>query len=134
MINTHNADCMEFMANIPDKYYDLGILDPPYGIGASEMTGGSGKKKKWDKGKKWDEMPPKKEYFESAFRVCKNLIIWGGNYFTDLLPVSRCWVFWDKGINGDCSFADGELAWCSFDSVLRKANIRYKGFLGADKE
>jgi site-specific DNA-methyltransferase (adenine-specific) len=59
--------------------------------------------------------------------------VWGGNYFTNKLKPSRCYIFWDKGIYGDCDFADGELAWCSFDKVLRIAKIRYKGFLGADK-
>jgi len=66
--------------------------------------------------------------------VTKNQIICGGNYFTNKLPITRGWIFWDKGINGDCTFADGELLWTSFDIVLRKADIRYKGFLGADTE
>ena len=63
-------------------------------------------------------------------RVCKHQIIWGGNYFD--LPHTGSWIVWDKGIYADCSFADGELAWTSFDSVMRIAQVRYKGFLGAD--
>lgn len=125
---------MELMARYKDNHFDLAIVDPPYGIGASEMTMGSGKKKKFKKGKKWDNETPTIKYFNELARVSKNQIIWGGNYFTDKLIPSRCYIFWDKGINGDCDFADGELAWCSFDKVLRKAPIRYKGFLGADKE
>lgn len=133
MIDLKNMDCLEVMKQMDDNQFDLAIVDPPYGIGASEMTMGSGKNKKYKKGKNWDNETPRIEYFNELQRVSKNQIIWGGNYFADKLKTSRCWIFWDKGINGDCDFADGELAWCSFDKVLRIAKIRYKGFLGADK-
>jgi site-specific DNA-methyltransferase (adenine-specific) len=123
---------MALMARYPDKYFELAIVDPPYGIGASEMTMGSGKNKKYKKGKNWDTKTPSKDCFKELFRVSKNQIILGGNYFP--LPLTKSWIFWDKGINGDCDFADGELAWTSFNKVLRIAPIRYKGFLGADKE
>jgi site-specific DNA-methyltransferase (adenine-specific) len=123
---------MELMARYPDNYFDLAIVDPPYGIGASEMTMGSGKNKKYKKGKNWDNETPNEDYFNELFRVSKDQIIWGGNYFN--LPLTKSWIFWDKGINGDCDFADGELAWISFNKVLRIAPIRYKGFLGADTE
>lgn len=126
------GDCMDFLAAQPDASFDLAIVDPPYGIGASEMTMGSGKNKQYTKGKRWDNKAPDAAYFKELARVSKHQIIWGGNYFP--LPLTKCWIFWDKGINGDCSFADGELAWASFDTVLRKADIRYKGFLGADAE
>lgn len=126
-----NMDCMEYMKSVPDKFFDLAVVDPPYGIGASEMTMGSGKNKKYQKGKGWDSMPPCDSYFKQLFRVSKNQIIWGGNYFN--LPKTKSWIFWDKGIYGDCSFADGELAWTSFDRVLRIASVRYRGFLGMDK-
>ena len=128
----YNQDCLEAMKEMKDNQFDLAIVDPPYGIGASEMTMGSGKNKKYKKGKKWDNETPTQKYFNEIQRVSKNQIIWGGNYFADKLKPTRCYIFWDKGINGDCDFADGELAWCSFDKVLRKAPIRYKGFLGAD--
>jgi site-specific DNA-methyltransferase (adenine-specific) len=131
-IQITNEDNMELMARYPDNYFDLAIVDPPYGIGASEMTMGSGKNKKYKKGKNWDNETPKQYYFDELKRVSKNRIIWGGNYFA--LPLTKSWIFWDKGINGDCDFADGELAWTSFNKVLRIASIRYKGFLGADKE
>jgi len=127
-----NEDNMELMARYEDNHFDLAIVDPPYGINASEMTMGSGKNKKYKKGKKWDNETPNLEYFKELQRITKNQIIWGGNYFADKLKPSRCYIFWDKGINGDCDFADGELAWCSFNKVLRIAPIRYKGFLGAD--
>lgn len=128
-----NEDCMDLMARYEDNYFDLAIVDPPYGINASEMTLGSGKNKKYSKGKKWDNATPDKNYFKELQRVSKHQIIWGGNYFTDKLKPSRCYIFWDKGIYADCDFADGELAWTNFDKVLRIAKIRYKGFLGADK-
>ena len=131
-MNITNEDNMLLMSRYEDNHFELAIVDPPYGIGASEMTMGSGKNKKYKKGKKWDNETPTSEYFSQLQRVSKNQIIWGGNYFSDKLNPSRCYIFWDKGINGDCDFADGELAWCSFDKVLRKAPIRYKGFLGAD--
>ena len=131
-ITLYNADCMDIMKGFADNQFDLALVDPPYGIDACNMTMGTGKNKKWVKGKSWDNNTPSKEYFNELFRISKNQIIWGGNYFS--LPIKRGWIFWDKGIDGDCSFADGELAWTSFDVVLRKANIRYKGFLGMDKE
>ena len=130
-INFHNVDCNIFMSKIPDNYYELAIVDPEYGIDAGNMTMGSGKNKKYTK-KDWDKKPPEECYFKELFRVSKNQIICGGNYFN--LPLTKSWIFWDKGINGDCTFADGELLWTSFNSVLRIAPIRYKGFLGADKE
>ena len=131
-ISIYNCDCMELLKQTPDNYYSLALVDPPYGINASNMEMGSGKNKKYSKGKNWDNEIPDAKYFEELFRVSQNQIIWGGNYFP--IPLVRGWIFWDKGINGDCSFADGELAWTSFDRVLRKASIIYKGFLGADKE
>ena len=132
MLTITNEDNMELMARYPDNYFDLAIVDPPYGIGASEMTMGSGKNKKYKKGKNWDNETPNKDYFIELTRVSKNQIIWGGNYFQ--LPLTKSWILWDKGIYWDCDFADGEMAWTSFERVLRIAKIRYKGFLGADKE
>ncbi len=131
-LNISNEDNMELMARYPDNHFDLAIVDPEYGIDAGNMTMGSGKNKKYTK-KDWDKSPPEETYFNELFRVSKNQIICGGNYFTDFLKPTKAWIFWDKGIYGDCSFADGELLWSSFQSVLRVAKIRYKGFLGADK-
>lgn len=125
-----NMDCLEYMKTLPDNCFDLCIADPPYGIGAGKMTMGNGKNKKWKK-KDWDFSIPKEAVFDEILRTCKNVVIWGGNYFD--LPKTKSWIVWDKGIYGDTSFADGELAWTNFNAVLRIANIRYKGFLGADK-
>jgi site-specific DNA-methyltransferase (adenine-specific) len=121
---------MELMAEFPDKYFDLAIVDPPYGIGASEMTMGSGKNKKYKKGKKWDNETPNEKYFTELKRVSKNQIIWGGNYFN--LPLTKSWIFWDKNVPDGVSFADGELAWTSFDKTLVKAKVKYSGFQGKD--
>lgn len=131
-INLINDDCINVMKGYHDNHFDLAIVDPPYGIGASEMTMGKGKDKKYKKGKMWDNYTPNDDYFIELKRVSKNQIIWGGNYFN--LPLTKSWIFWDKGIYGDSDFADGELAWTSFGKVIRIAKIRYKGFLGADKE
>ncbi len=128
-----NEDNIDLMARYPDNYFDLAIVDPPFGIGASKMDMGSGKNKKYNRSKNWDDKTPNQNYFTELQRISKHQIIWGGNYFSDKLKPSKSYIFWDKGIYGDCSFADGELAWTNFNKVLRIAKIRYKGFLGADK-
>lgn len=127
----YNTDCMLFMKDLPDKFFDLAVCDFPYGINAAKMVMGSGKNKKFTK-KQWDGQIPSDDVFREVIRVSENQIFWGGNYFS-FLPPTKSWIVWDKGIYGDCSFADGELAWTSFDRVLRIAQVRYKGFLGADK-
>ena len=116
----HNMDCMVGMAEFPDKFFDLAIVDPPYGIGESrgKFRGRKGQGHRVLPRKEWDNKTPEKEYFDELLRISKNQIIWGGDYFTDKLPVSRCWIYWDKLMGGD--FSDGELAWTSFDAVLRK--------------
>lgn len=131
MTQAWNRDCNEAMREFPDKFFQLAIVDPPYGIGASEMQMGLGKKN-WKKGKQWDNKAPSMEYFAELARVSVNQIIWGGNYFD--LPLSRGWIFWDKDVQPDLSFSSGELACTSFDCILRKANIDYSGFRGKDAE
>src|SRR5690348_11841946 len=89
------GDCMDYMKAMPDKCFDLCIVDPPYGI---DRDGGeTGKNWKFYEDKGWDKMPPNQQYFNALFRVSKNQIIWGGNYFTEFLPRSMGWIFWDKG-------------------------------------
>ena len=117
MNELYNMDCMEGMKQFPDKYFELAIVDPPYGIGASKMTMGSGKHK-FTKDKEWDWAIPNKSYFNELFRVSKNQIIWGGNYFTEHLPPSKHWVIWDKQ-NPNLSFAEGEMAWVNKGKLLR---------------
>ena len=135
-INFYNCDCMEFMKTIPDQYYDLAIVDPPYGIGQpkqsnlkgyngrdslenrlqkNRLNSGSGKLKdrKLNKSNcEWDNAIPTDDYFKELFRISRNQIIWGGNYFP--LPPSRCILCWDKCQPWE-NFSQIELAWTSFD-------------------
>jgi site-specific DNA-methyltransferase (adenine-specific) len=113
---------MEFMKGVPDKYYELAIIDPPYGIGVNHNMG----RRKGDKSsdyKKayWDNEPPPLEYFYELFRVSKNQIVWGANHFISRMPYdSSCWLMWDKKFGEDVSFAQFELAWTSFESTCKK--------------
>ena len=111
------GDCMDLMKDTPDDFYELAIVDPPYGINAGKMTMGSGKHN-FSKNKVWDEQPPNEDYFNELFRVSKNQIIWGGNYFSKFLTPTRHWVVWDK-LNPNLSFAEGELAWIRNGKNLR---------------
>jgi site-specific DNA-methyltransferase (adenine-specific) len=131
-----NEDCIEGMARYPDKYFDLAIVDPPYGIRAVQRmykgrAGYVNPKEKYGVKKAnytikdWDNQRPSAEYWDELFRVSKNQIVWGANYFTDYLPLSRGWVFWDKDVNGD--FSKGELAWTSFDFALKKVLYVWDG-------
>jgi site-specific DNA-methyltransferase (adenine-specific) len=114
----YNMDCVQFMKHYPDKFFDLAVVDPPYGIGAENHAGTKENGwKQWMK-KDWDKEIPQMIYFTELFRVSKQQIIWGGNYFANLLPNSQCWLFWDKG-QRDFSLADGELAWTSFKKSIR---------------
>jgi site-specific DNA-methyltransferase (adenine-specific) len=109
-ITITNEDNMQLMARYPDNYFDLAIVDPPYGIGIE--TSGTHFKK--NKAKGWDNTTPTKEYFEELKRVSKNQIIWGGNYFFNELGNTKTFLIWDKKIAEDMSFAMCELAWTSF--------------------
>src|SRR4051812_19588010 len=109
-----NEDNMQMMARYPDGYFDLAIVDPPYGISITKQTLGNGKRKVNRGTSAWDEQPPSDKYFSELFRVSKNQIIWGANHFISQIPInSSAWVMWDKGTGGN-DFADGELAWTSF--------------------
>jgi site-specific DNA-methyltransferase (adenine-specific) len=125
-------DCIQLMKHYPDKYFDLAVVDPPYGISVN-MNAGRKKDTKSKKRtvKKWDDKAPEYEYFLELFRVSKNQIIWGSNYFKDL-PIVSSWIFWDKMVASDCTFSDGELAWTSFGGALKKVVCPWSGFIGAD--
>ena len=124
MLTITNEDNMQLMARYPDKYFDLAIVDPPYGIDVTKMTLGNVKKKLKSKEKDWDNEAPNEAYFKELFRVSKNQLIWGGNYFN--LPSSRFWVVWDKN-NGESDFADGEMCWGSFDKPMRIKRVNWCG-------
>ena len=124
-----NIDNMELMSKYPDKYFYLAVVDPPYGIDFSsyERVGmGEKVKKRFTKNgdKKWDNEIPNQEYFNELFRVSKNQIIQGGNYFP--LPPTQCFIFWYKQ-NPVPNFADGELAWTSFKRPALCFDYRHYG-------
>jgi site-specific DNA-methyltransferase (adenine-specific) len=125
-------DNIELMKSYPDKYFDLAVVDPPYGLDLANMNMGAGKTKKASKiqnrkwhPKDWDKETPTKEYFNQLFRVSNNQIIWGGNYFD--LPPCKNYIIWDKEIPEGLSFADCEMAWTSFDKAPKI--FRYSAYL-----
>ncbi len=135
MIELKNIDCMEYMKELPDKHFDLAIVDPPYGIDAGNSFGGekrvSGKgaalKTAFTK-KEWDLSIPEMEYFIELFRVSQNQIIWGANYMVKYLPATMGWIVWDKN-NGTTKFSDCEIAFSSFNVALRKFKYTWNGML-----
>ena len=134
MINLHHTDCMAFMAGLPDKCYDLAIVDPPYGIGedgASNHSRGKAAKSTKYAPKDWDGAIPSAEYFAELRRVSVNQVVWGGNYMTEHLPPRMGWIFWDKHMEAQ-DFSDGELAWTSFDRALSKFDFAWNGMLQGD--
>jgi site-specific DNA-methyltransferase (adenine-specific) len=121
----HLIDCVEFMRGLPDKAYDLAIVDPPYGIkrdGMKKSTSSHGGRKAYDF-KGWDEKIPDEKYFIELMRISKNQIIFGANYFTKYLPPSMGWLYWNKGQAGMLGSSDGELAFSSFQIALREILI-----------
>jgi len=129
-INFVHGDCNKFMKTKPDNYYDLSIVDPPYGISVNMNMGKKkGEKARYEK-KDWDKKIPPPEYYAELFRVSKNQIVFGGNYMTEHLPPSMCWICWDKDVPEGVSFSDFELAWTSFNIAAKKVKIPYCGFIG----
>jgi len=131
-----NCDCMSYMATLPDKAFDLAIVDPPYGIKepAFRRNDKNAPSKKATKTKEYNvtvfnQDVPSDKYFEELFRVSSNQIIWGGNYFG--LRASRCWIVWDK-VTYDAQWADGELAWTSFKSSVRIFQFAWNGMIQGD--
>lgn len=112
-IELFNEDCMIGMARYPDKFFQLAIVDPPYGIGMDGGNVGYNGFNDFEK-KDWDKSIPSIEYFLELKRVSNNQIIWGGNYFG--LPATRCFIIWDKGEGfKNRTYAECEQAWTSFD-------------------
>ena len=131
MIELYHGDCLEVMKEYQDNHFDCVVTDPQYGIGEA-----AGKNKSRglcavskDYGNhNWDNKRPEPEYFIELLRISKNQIIFGGNYFADLLPPSPCWLVWDKD-NGKTDFADCELAWTSFKTAVRIFRYKWQGML-----
>ena len=107
-------DNMDLMARYKDDYFDIAIVDPPYGI--SKNMQGSKQFGQQMKGQDWNDAIPDEDYFKELFRVSKNQIIWGANYYANYLPNERDWLVWDKK-QGDLGFSMHELAWTSFGKV-----------------
>ena len=131
-ITLYNMDCMELLKNTEDNYYDLAIVDPPYGIkraGQTEtFTKNRKHKRKHHQNKEWDNNTPNNLYFKELFRVSKNQIIWGANYFVEFINKGTMgWIFWYKGQEG-LSMSDGEIAFTSFEKATRQININ-RGFI-----
>ena len=147
---TYLMDCILGMKEYPDKYFDLAVVDPPYGInvitgrsfgdplrkdgsirhGIDKRNGATiiRKPSKY-KNKNWDKEPPSMEYFTELFRVSKSQVIWGANHFISRMPYdSSCWIIWDK-VNGSNDFADCEMAWTSFKKATRMFSFMWNGML-----
>ena len=131
-----NCDCMEYLATLPDKAFELAICDPPYGIGESGATNKTRGKLAVAKDYKpfagGDMSAPESGYFTELQRVSRNQIIWGANHFIDRMPISSpCWIVWDKE-NGASDFADCELAWTSYKTAVRRFKFQWAGMLQGD--
>lgn len=130
------GDCLDLMRQLSDKSVDLIVTDPPYGKKADKGTNGFGSSKNRRYRGGWDTKIPPKEVFDEMFRVAKNLVIFGGNYFCHQLPPSNCWIFWDK--KGDIAFqnpfADGELIYTTFKKPVKKVVFRQQGFITDSKD
>ena len=127
------CDCMEYMRTLPDKAFDLAVVDVPYGIGESGSKNHTrsclAQSKNYKPFHGNDLKPPEQYYFKELFRVSKNQIVFGANHFISKLPFdSPCWLVWDKE-NGENDFADCELAWTSFPSAVRVFRFRWQGML-----
>lgn len=146
---TYNMDCMKYMREIPDKFFELAVVDPPYGLGAATRgMGGTAANRSRHSGsgtlknrvlnrtakkfENWD-IAPTQEYFEELFRVSRNQIVWGGNYFS--LPPTRCVICWDK-LQPWENFSQIEVAWTSFDfpAKLFRFDNRYGGKIHATQK
>lgn len=131
----YNEDCLIGMKRYPDKYFELAIVDPPYGIGEdgrnNHTRGVLCNSKDYKSKSRYDNEIPSTEYFKELKRVSVNQIIWGGNYFIEHLDSTPCFIVWDKE-NGENDFADCELAWSSFNTAVRKVNIKWHGMLQHD--
>lgn len=137
-ISVYNCDCMELLRQTPDNYYSLALVDPPYGIGMDNQIVRTKpnrpntylrENKDQYKIAKWDNFPPEKHYFTELFRVSKNQIIWGANYFCEFIPSGKGWVYWDKQM-GDNNFSSGEFAYQSIQvkaSSFSFPSMRVKG-------
>lgn len=132
----YNEDNMIGMARYPDKFFELAVVDPPYGIGEDGRNNHTRSKlaraKDYRAYNRYDNAIPSAKYFKELKRVSVNQIIWGGNYFIQHLHATSCFIVWDK-VNGGNDFADCELAWTSFKTAVRQVKYMWHGFMqGSD--
>ena len=132
----YNRDCMEGMKEFPDKYFDLAIVDPPYGgvtlggYATNKISGGVAKNRNDYDLELWAQPAPEQDYFDELERVSKNRIIWGANYYiTKIKTDSQCWIAWDKEKPEGVSFADVELAFTSFNSAAKIFRFAWNGMI-----
>lgn len=136
-LDLRNMDCMQLMREYPDNHFDLAVVDPPYGIGwdgdnleeynSSSCDAWKGRKPKGYKKKDWDGYRPDAKYFTELKRVSKDQIIWGGNYFADILTPTGSWIIWDKQVVMP-TFSDGEMAWCSIKNSVKFCRLLWAGY------
>lgn len=124
-LTLYHGDCMDLLATLPDKAFDLAIVDPPYGINVNHNMGRRAGDKSSDyKEAEWDSEAPPEEYFCHLLRSSSNAIVWGANHFIERMPFrSAAWIFWDKLFSNDVSFAAGELAWTNCPGVVKKFTL-----------
>lgn len=125
------GDCMEGMKRFPDGYFDLAIVDPPYGIENGNRATSS--LRKYGGLDFANDKKPEKKYFDELFRVSKNQIIWGYNHLSDMLPSTKEFIFWYKHQTVD-TYADGELAWTSFEKTAKCFDYPFYGFVNREED
>lgn len=135
----YKGECLEVMAHIPDKSVDLVLTDPPYGINADKGVGGFGSAKNTAKkyADSWDNKTPDKIVFDEILRVSEQAVIFGGNFFSDKLPIGTHWIVWDKcgSIAFNNPFGDAELAWTNLPKKsIKKYTIIQQGFVSEERE
>lgn len=126
-LTIYRADALEYLRKLPDNAFDVCLTDPPYGVGIAKR-GMVGNKAVSFAPSSWDAKRPAREYFDEIRRVSRVQIIWGGNYFADILGASRCWLVWHKRPKNATCFADCELAWTSMDANARVLVHEWNGF------
>ena len=133
----YNMNCMDALKEFPDKFFELAIVDPPYGgvtkggYMTNKISGGLAKHPDYHLAL-WNMEKPGHDYFQELFRVSTNQIVWGGNYFTEYLPPSQCWIVWDKQKPPGVHYADFETAWTSFDEASKMFRFMWNGMLQGD--
>ena len=127
----YNADCMEALKEYPDKYFDLAVVDPPYGI--EKALSAPSRIAKYGQMKTVNDAKPTEEYFRQLFRVSKNQIIWGYNHLSDMLPSTKEFIFWFKHQPVD-TYSDGELAWTSFKKTAKCFDFPFFGGVNTESD